>query len=150
MCFFTDKKSSWQYENEQSLQGMQIGIANDTSIEELNTYIQKHPEQFQHQPYHERFVVQNARKVLKKRVDAFIFTQNTTVYELKNEKIHNKIRNAGCVSKAEIFLAFTPVAKKKAYINKIIQYFNHRMAELIKSGEIKKIHHKYGIQHTGI
>ena len=150
MCFFTDANNTWQYKNEQSLQGMQIGIAIDTSIEELNAYIQKHPEQFQYQPYHERFLAQNVNKVLKKRIDAFIFTNNTTLYELNNENIYHKIRNAGCVSKAEIFLAFTPVTTKKARINKMIKYFNHRMAVLVKSGDIKQIHRKYGIQHSNL
>jgi len=148
MCFFTDAKNTWQYENEQSLQGMQIGIAIDTSIEELNTYIKKHPQQFQYQPYHERFLAQNVHKLLKKRIDAFIFTNNSTVYELKNVNMYGAIRNAGCVSKAEIFIAFTPVTVKKARVNKMIKYFNNRMAVLVKSDEIKQIHHKYGIQHT--
>lgn len=148
MCFFTDAKNTWKYKNEQSLQGMQIGIAIDTSIEELNAYIQKHPEQFQYQPYHERFLAQNVNKLLKKRIDAFLFTKNTTIYELKNEDTYNKIRNAGCVSKAEIFIAFTPIAIKKAGINKIIKFFNQRMAALVKSDDIQTIHHKYGIQHT--
>jgi ABC-type amino acid transport substrate-binding protein len=150
MCFFTDAKNTWRYENEQSLQGMQIGIAIDTSIEELNTYIQKHPGQFQYQPYHERFLAQNVNKLLKKRIDAFIFTNNTTIYELKNEDTYNKIRNAGCVSKAEIFIAFTPVSQKKAHVDKIIKFFNLRMAALANSDDIKTIHHKYGIQHTNL
>jgi len=145
MCFFTDAENTWQYENEQSLQGMQIGIAIDTSIEELNAYIQKHPQQFQYQPYHERFLAQNVHKLLKKRIDAFIFTNNSTVYELKSVNMYEAIRNAGCVSKAEIFIAFTPVTLKKVRINKMIKYFNHQMAVLVKSDEIKKIHHKYGI-----
>jgi polar amino acid transport system substrate-binding protein len=146
MCFFTDVNNAWRYENKESLKGMEIGLANDTSIEELNDYIKKNPEQFHYQPYHERFVAQNAGKVLKKRIDAFIFTNNTTVYELKNEKLHNKIRSAGCVSEAEIFLAFTPKDKKKQQITKMINDFNNRMAILIKTGEINKLHQKYGIQ----
>ena len=60
MCFFINAKSNWDYKNKESLANMQIGIAKDTSIEELNGYIQKHSEQFQYQPYHERYVVQNA------------------------------------------------------------------------------------------
>jgi ABC-type amino acid transport substrate-binding protein len=145
MCFFVDANSTWRYNNKQSLKGMQIGIATDTSIEELNEYIKKHPEQFQYQPYHERYVAQNAKKVLKKRIDAFLFTKNTTLYELKNDNLHNKIKNAGCVSEAEIFLAFTPVKQIKQHITEMISYFNNRMEILIKAGEINKLHQKYGI-----
>jgi ABC-type amino acid transport substrate-binding protein len=150
MCFFIDSNSTWRYSNKQSLKDLKIGIANDTSIEELNGYIKENPEQFHYQPYHERFVAQNAGKVLKKRIDAFIFTKNTTLYELKNENLHHKIKNAGCVSKAEIFLAFTPENKKKQQINKMINYFNKRMALLMEAGEINKIHQKYGIQLTNL
>ncbi len=145
MCFFIDANSTWRYENKQSLQGLKIGIANDVSIEELNSYIKEHPEQFHYQPYHERFVAQNAGKVLKKRIDAFIFTKNTTLYELRNENLHHKMKSAGCVSEAEIFLAFTPEEKKKQQINKMISYFNKRMAILINAGEINKLHQKYGL-----
>ena len=127
MCFFIDANSAWRYENKQSLQGLKIGIANDASIEELNSYIKEHPEQFNYQPYHERFVAQNVGKLLKKRIDTFIFTKNTTLYE------------------AEIFLAFTPADKKKQQINKMINYFNKRMAILINAGEINKLHQKYDI-----
>jgi ABC-type amino acid transport substrate-binding protein len=150
MCFFTDAKSTWRYENKYSLEDMQIGIAIDTSIEELNGYIQKHPEQFQYQPYHERYVAQNAGKVLKKRIDAFLFTNNTTRYELKKEKLDNKIRNAGCVSEAEIFLAFTSVNQRKQHINKMISYFNNQMAQLIKAGDINKVHQNYGIEQISL
>jgi len=146
MCFFTDSKNTWRYENQHSLEGMQIGIAIDTSIEELNDYIQKHPEQFQYQPYHERYVAQNAGKVLKKRIDAFLFTNNTTIYELKSENLHTKIKNSGCVSEAEIFLAFTPVQQKKQLVEAIIDYFNNRMAILTSAGEISKFHQNYGIK----
>lgn len=145
MCFFIDANSAWRYENKQSLQGLKIGIANDASIEELNSYIKEHPEQFNYQPYHERFVAQNVGKLLKKRIDTFIFTKNTTLYELREENLHHKIKSAGCVSEAEIFLAFTPADKKKQQINKMINYFNKRMAILINTGEINKLHQKYDI-----
>ena len=62
MCFFTKIDSDWTYTTPTSLKNMQIGIATDTSIEELNDYVKVHYEQFQFQPYHDRYVIQNARK----------------------------------------------------------------------------------------
>ena len=44
MCFFTSASNPWRYSGEESLVNMQFGIAFDTSIEELNQYIAKHPE----------------------------------------------------------------------------------------------------------
>jgi len=146
MCFFTDKKNTWLYTGENSLKDMQIGIANDTSIEELNNYINKHPTQFQYQPYHERYVMQNAGKVLKKRIDAFLFTKNTTAYVLKKEGLNHKIRNAGCVSQTKIFLAFTPLPKKKTQINEVIKYFDNNMKMLIETNVTNTIFDKYDIE----
>jgi polar amino acid transport system substrate-binding protein len=146
MCFFTDKKSAWLYKDESSLKNMQIGIANDSSIEELNNYIKKNPKQFQYQPYHERYVVKNAQKVLTKRIDAFLFTKNTTIFELEKEKLNSQIRNAGCVSQADVYLAFTSVSQKQSQISKVIKYFDNEMDALIKTNEIDNILLKYGIQ----
>ena len=65
MCFFVAKDSNWQYQVQESLADISIGIATDTTIEELNQYMRDNASQFQFQPYHERFVEQNALKVLK-------------------------------------------------------------------------------------
>ncbi|WP_289847705.1 hypothetical protein [Pseudoalteromonas sp. C2R02] len=43
MCFFSSVDSDWQYQGASSLSDMQIGIGNDTSIEELNDYVKTHP-----------------------------------------------------------------------------------------------------------
>lgn len=108
MCFFTSAEDNWQYKGALSLENKQIGIAIDTSIEELNNYVENHPEQFQFQPYHERYIRQNAQKIDKGRIDAFLFTHNSTRYELNKHNIWHKYRNAGCVSSASIYMAFTP------------------------------------------
>jgi len=146
MCFFVKESSNWKYEGPKSLKGVSIGIAADTSIEELNGYIVKHPEQFQFQPYHERFVKQNALKLLKGRMDTFIFTLNTTQYTLKNENLDGKVKNAGCTSKAPIYMAFTPNLSKKTFINGGVEYFDKRMSKLAKEGTIEKILKKYKIE----
>jgi len=146
MCFFTDQKSKWLYTDENSLKEMQIGIANDTSIEELNDYIKKHPTQFQYQPYHERYVVQNAGKVLKGRIDAFLFTKNTTLHVLEQEGLASKIRNAGCVSQTDIYLAFSPVPEKQIDLTQVINYFDKQMKVFNETDVTNTIFEKYGIE----
>ncbi len=146
MCFFVKESSNWKYEGAESLKGVSIGIATDTSIEELNGYMSKHPEQFQFQPYHERFVKQNALKLLKGRMDTFIFTLNTTQHTLKNENLDGKVKNAGCTSKASIYMAFTPNLSKQTLINGGVAYFDKRMSKLTKEGTIEKILKKYKIE----
>jgi len=146
MCFFVASDSSWMYKGEESLQGKAFGIANDTSIEELNDYIQAHSKQFQFQPYHERYVYQNAQKVIKNRIDAFIFTQNTTNYELSKTPLKNEIKNAGCVSEADIYLAFSPVEPKQHKIKKLVALFDERMKELVNNGQVAQLYKAYGIK----
>jgi len=146
MCFFTSTSNPWRYSGEESLSNMQVGLAFDASIEELNQYIKIHPEKFQFQPYHERFVAQNAKKVLKGRMDAFLFTKNSTLYELEKVGLHGVIKNSGCVSQAKIYLAFTANKDKAATISSAIDFFDFRIEQLIQSGFVNKLHRQYAIK----
>ncbi len=145
MCFFTKNTSKWRYTGVESLNGLQVGIAQDTSIEELNPYVLAHPEQFQYQPYHERYIIQNAHKLDKKRIDTFLFTKNSTIYELSKLNEWIKYRNAGCVSQANIYLAFTPSIKKSGKVTKMIHIFDTKMNNLKKTTFITKLMTRYGL-----
>jgi len=128
--FFTSAEDDWQYKGALSLENKQIGIAIDTSIEELNNYVENHPEQFQFQPYHERYIRQNARKIDKGRIDAFLFTHNSTRYELNKHSIWHKYRNAGCVSSASIYMAFTPNPALYSEVTMMINTFEQVMVAI--------------------
>lgn len=130
MCFFTKKDNSWRYAGTPSLEGKQIGIAIDTSIEELNDYVASHLEQFQFQPYHERYISQNAKKLDKGRIDSFLFTYNSTRYELMKEGVWHHYQEAGCVSNAPIYIGFTPDPTKYKEVSEMIKYFDDKMTEL--------------------
>lgn len=145
MCFYTEKSSNWTYQGRDSLAGLQIGIAIDTSIEELNDYVATHPEQFQFQPYHERFILQNAGKLTKRRMDTFLFTQHSTQYELQNAGQWENYREAGCVSRASIYMAFSPAGCKQRRIGEMVSMFEQRMTALEKTGFIKSTMEKYGL-----
>ncbi|MCP4323909.1 MAG: amino acid ABC transporter substrate-binding protein [Alteromonadales bacterium] len=145
MCFFTSKDSSWNYNGIDSLKNKKIGIAIDSSIEELNNYVHAHPEQFQFRPYHDRYVLRNAGKLDKNRIDTFLFTRNTTIYTLKKAGIFEKYREAGCVSEADIYIAFSPKHKSTDKISNIIKLFDRRVIELKKKGYIKRLMQRYGL-----
>jgi ABC-type amino acid transport substrate-binding protein len=146
MCFFTQKSSKWTYLGPESLANMQIGIAVDTSIEELNEYVKNNLTQFQFQPYHERYVIQNAHKLDKKRTDTFLFTKNTTLYSLALAGESDKYREAGCVTEASIYMAFTPAKSKSIKIKGIVSIFEQRMVEINKTAFIETLMKKYGLQ----
>jgi ABC-type amino acid transport substrate-binding protein len=143
MCFFTEKESKWKYTGTASLKGLQIGIATDTSIEELNSYVIENPIQFQFQPYHERYIVQNAGKLKKKRIDTFLFTKNSTIYELKKAKLWHLYKETGCVSNAKIYMAFSPNGRLKAKVLKLIKHFDEQMDYLKQTDFTKRVMTSY-------
>jgi ABC-type amino acid transport substrate-binding protein len=143
MCFFTQQKSSWRYNGLSSLKGVQIGIAIDTSIEELNSYVKSHPWQFQFQPYHERYLAQNIAKLEKSRMDTFLFTKNSTLFALHKMHKQGDIKEAGCVEKAPIYMAFTPVPSKQMKISIMMSVFDRKLTALKKTQYIKKLMASY-------
>jgi len=145
MCFFTSIDSSWNYNGPSSLKNKKIGIANDTSIEELNDYVHANPQQFQFQPYNDRYVLQNAKKIEKKRIDTFLFTRNTTLYTLKKAGLVARFSEAGCVSEAKIYIAFSPLQANKDKRTKMIELFDFRIRELQQTGYIDYLMQQYGL-----
>ena len=143
MCFYTLAGSEWLYTNENSLKDLFIGVAEDTSLEELNPYIEKNKEQFQFQPYHERYVSQNIRKLEKKRIDTFLFTRNTTNYIVKGDETLPEIRNAGCVSEALIYAAMTPNENQRKWVSSLKSEFDKLMLQAIENGSVDKVLTKY-------
>lgn len=146
MCFFTTKHNKWKYTGVNSLKNQKVGIAQDTSIEELNAIVMSNPENFQFQPYHERFIKQNALKLLKGRIDSFIFTKNTTIYALKELGLNNKIINVGCVTKVPVFFAFSPKKINKVNVDSVISFIDKRLITLEKNGVIHSLYQKYNIK----
>lgn len=145
MCFITLAESDWVYEGAGSLKNMQIGIAIDTSIEELNDYVEKNPLQFQFQPYHERYLMQNANKLVKGRMDTFLFTKNSTKYELSRAGMWHKYREAGCVNKANIYMAFSPHASIVDETKGMIKYFDKRVSQLKEEKYLEQLLHQYNL-----
>jgi len=146
MCFFTSKSSQWRYTDAESLKGMKIGIANDTSIEELNEFIGKNKKQFQYLPYNDSYLATSFRKLDAKRIDSFLFTFNSTVYYLNNHNLDYKYRSAGCVSLAKVYMAFTPVSAQREKVQLMMNFFDDGMARLKSNGQLQIIMDKYGLE----
>ena len=145
MCFFTLADSTWRYKGSESLKGISIGVADGTSLEELSEYHHQNQHQFQSQPYHERFLIQNIKKLVKGRIDTFIFSRNTTLLETNNMTDPFPIRMANCVSDAPIYVAFTSNKKFSKIINQVIQRFDTEMLNTITQREVEFILAKYDV-----
>ena len=145
MCFFTKSHSDWTYSGPESLTGLKVGLAQDTSIEELNSFIADNPDQFDFIPYSDSYLDISIKKTKFDRIDAFLFTYNSTQYELSNMQLNNEFREAGCTSTAKIYMAFTPDAGQTSDVKEMMDYFDQEMKSLKASGEIKNIMAKYGL-----
>lgn len=145
MCFFVSRHSNWRYSDIESLSGINVGIASDTSIEELNQYVKRYPENFQYQPYHDRFISQNIKKLHKNRIDTFIFTRNSTLYELRKIGLLDEVKIAGCVSSAPVYIAFSPAKQNRDLSHSLATAFDQRMLQLIKEDKVNSILGKYQV-----
>ncbi|MGF1756029.1 transporter substrate-binding domain-containing protein [Vibrio makurazakiensis] len=146
MCFFTSSSSNWKYTGLKSLKGMKIGIAYDTSIAELNDYVAEHKDQFEFFPYNHKFITRNLNMVSKHRINAFLFTYNSTVFTLKNLGLRDEFKEAGCVSSEPIYMAFSPNPNQASQIAEIMLFFDQRMQKLKSDGEISRIMARYGLE----
>ena len=146
MCFFTGIKSDWTYRGKKSLENLSIGIANDTSIEELNYYVQANKEQFQFLPYGQHYISTSLKKLDLERIDAFLFTLNTTNHEIKKAGLQNIYRSAGCVSKSNIYIAFSPAESVWAEVDELIKVFDEGIKNLRRTNQAEDILSVYGIE----
>ena len=145
MCFFTKKDSTWKYDGIKSLNNLKIGIASDTSIEELNEYVKNNKSQFQFLPYSKNYIPQSLKKLQNNRFNTFLFTKNSTIYKINALGLENNFKIAGCVSSANIYMAFTPNSKFKDEVREIMEYFDTKMQALKKTKVIEKIMQSYGL-----
>jgi len=146
MCFFTKINSTWSYKGIKSLNNQKIGIASDTSIEELNDYVKNNKTQFQFLPYSQKYIEQSIKKLQNNRFDTFLFTKNSTIYKINSLGLKKEFRIAGCVSSANIYMAFTSNTNFKSEVNQIIDYFDEKMEKLKKTKKITKIMSSYGLE----
>lgn len=150
MCFFVKENSDWNYTGLESLRHIVVGIANDTSIEELNQFAKENPATFQVQPYHERFISQNINKLFKNRIDTFIFTRNSTLYEIKRLGLKEQVRIAGCVSAAPVYVGFSSAQHLIGTSTYMVDRFDTSMLELMESNKIDEILLKYDVGFTSV
>ncbi|MGO1117282.1 substrate-binding periplasmic protein [Rhodovibrionaceae bacterium A322] len=146
MCFFTTAKSDWRYSNVDSLQGKFIALAADSSIEELNDYLRLNPDRFHTMVYSDRYVATALRMLENNRIDAFLFTYNTTVSEIARLNLTGKFRSAGCVATTLIYFAFTADPTQQDQVSRVMAFFDQKMAELRASGEVARIMQRYGLE----
>lgn len=145
MCFFTSKNNTWNYTGPDSLNDQQIGVAKDSYVGELEPLLLSLNKVFQFQPYHERFIKQNINKVLRNRIDSFLFTKNATNYELQKMGVENQFRIAGCLQRTPIYIALTPKTNQSFDMKTLIEFIDKRQLKLNSSGLTSVIKKHYAV-----
>lgn len=145
MCFFVLKDSQWQYEGVDSLEGHLTGLASDTSIEELNTLIEDRTDLFFVQPYSDEYIRNSLNMLHAGHVNSFLFTYNTTLHIMRSMGVDEDVRSAGCVSNANVYMAFSPDPGLAAEVAEMTAYFDGQMAQFKADGGVARIMQHYGL-----
>ena len=68
------------------------------------------------------------------------------IYGMKEMGLSGQYRSAGCAPLSKVYMAFTPDQAQIGDVNKMRAYFDVKMAELKKSGQIEGIMNQYGLE----
>ena len=76
-------------------------------------------------------------------MDSFLFTKNSTLFALRELRKLDEIKVVGCVSKAPIYMAFTPVASKQEKTSVMMSVFDSKLSAINETHYIKKLMASY-------
>lgn len=145
VCFYTLADSLWSYTGEKSLHDLTIGIAIDMSLEEIHDYIQKHENQFVFQAESKRYIEESLRMLEIGRLNTFVFNENSVLYYMRKQGWSKRIRSAGCVSQAPIYMAFTPNPLYADKVRDAIERIDQHLKLMKDDGTISQIMARYGL-----
>jgi len=146
MCFFSAAESKWRYSGVESLMGLDVGIAQDTSTKELDAYMRDNGDSVQVIPYDHSYIEKSLKKILAGRVDTFLSTYNSVIDEIRTLKLVGKYRSAGCLAAENIYMAFSPDQSREVEVEKMMAYFDRRMRELKSSDRLQSIFDRYQLE----
>ena len=95
-------------------------------------------------PYNETYIEKSLKKLTLNRIDTFLFTYSTTIYEMVKAGVLSDYRSAGCVSLAKVYVAFSP--NPALNVQPMIDYFDEQMDKIKASGILGDIMVRYGLE----
>jgi len=146
MCFFSAAESKWRYSGVESLNGLNVGIARDTSTKELSAYMRANGDSVQVMSYDHSYIEKSLKKILAGRVDTFLSTYNSVIDEIRTLKLEGKYRSAGCLAAENIYMAFSPDKSREIEVEKMMAYFDQAMRELKNSDRLQGIFDRYELE----
>ncbi|OUR97928.1 hypothetical protein A9Q84_06955 [Halobacteriovorax marinus] len=147
-CFWTRKKSSWNYKGANSLVNKKLIIYRDHSYGKLLKKYLSNPVKntFFTLSYDKTYINRAIGMVSRKRADTFIFTVNSVFDFLKKSKTYNvgDLKISGCLKKDPLWFGLNP--NKEMESKKLAKFIDSRIEELKRKGYYTKVLNKYNIK----
>lgn len=141
-CFFTRTEDSWMFGQPSSVMGRTVMVPQDAFPAALNEY--RHKAQFKFRPYNNDYVRLVLEMLRVKRIDTILLTYNSMMNFLSAQPfVRQEIKYANCISKQNLYLAFTPNIKKRAQVDKVMAVFEREIALLRKKNYLQDLLVKY-------
>lgn len=146
VCFFTKSDSSWSYTGIQSLDGLKVAAYKDGAFGEIDNYMKENAKQFQLTVGNSTYLDNNLKKMNAGRIDAVLYTKNSTASELAIMGVADDYREAGCVTEDKLYAAFTPESGDSNVVQSMMDVYDKRMVELKSTGKIAEIMKAYNME----
>jgi len=95
------------------------------------------------QPYSDAYIQDSINMLYAKRVNSFLFTYNTTLHIMRSMGVEDEVRSAGCVSNANVYLAFSPDQRVATEVADMKAFFDATMTRFKADGGVAKIMKHY-------
>ena len=137
MCFYVKASDSWSYTGLDSLAKRHISVINGYSYgESFDQYMQQHPKNIMLLTG-DALVDRVSIMLNKNRIDTILEDK----YVFHDTKQTGQLKEAGCLPKEGVYIAFSPANKVRAQA--FVKLIDAKLVELKAQGEIKKIINKY-------
>ncbi len=143
-CFYTRTDDPWMYDKPSSVVGRSFILLADTFPDVLKPYEKK--AYFNYIQNSETSTEQAINLLKFRRTDTIMRTYNNMVMYLNKDIVLKKsIKFSNCVSKQNLYLAFTPINERSELVMKLIKIHEENIAKLQKHNFLEKLLVKYNI-----
>lgn len=142
--FFVLKNDPWRYTGLLSLRKIQIGVTQDFSYGEIDSYIKKYSgtPAVQSLPG-SNTLHRNIKRLQLKRISAILEDYVVMNYTLNQMGEPGKLTEAGVLSGDNVYVAFSP---KRPEAKRYADILSKAMISMRKSGELNRILMTYGLE----
>ena len=142
-CFFVAEGSTFKFTGFKDLATLSsLGVTQDYVYTDEFTEWRKTNEAKIQSVVGNNTIETNAKKLKANRIQAFVENSIVVDYARKTTPELKGVVSAGCLSNSPLFAGISTKNPKAA---EIIKHINTKVAELKKTGELKKILDKYGV-----